>query len=353
MKTIYIVSLVLIALTSFELISKNHRTAVSQRYAWNVIWLAFSLTVFALASFRVGGSDWENYEIVFNLAASSDSLPMAFAKNPLLEPGYVALNYLVAKLGGDRRDLIYIESGITSLGTFLVLTRVPGGAIIVTWLITLTFIGLMPVRQTVAISLVMIAFAATSRKLRLISTLIAPSIHISSIPLLVAKQFGKKHLSRSALTGLALMSAVATYFTTKLLSDKLALYRDEASGLTDLAPGTVIGGKIVTLSFIVLVGYFASKKKQTAPCPSFFDYKILHLITIVSLAMATINPGFIRLTSVFEILYMWIAAENIYYLQNKKIRFFLYSMIAFVVICKLTKISLQFEDIYSVRFFSV
>lgn len=351
MVTIYIVSLVLIALTTLELLLKGQRANANQRHTWNVLWLAFSLTVFALAASHIGGSDWENYETVFNLASSSDSLPTALASNALLEPGYVALNYLVAAFGGDRRDLIYIEAGITSLGTFLVLVRVPGGSIIVTWLITLTFVGLMPVRQTVAISLVMIAFAASSRMLRIFSALLASTIHISSIPLLVAKQFGGNHFRKFTLIGLALMSALAIYLMAPLLSDKLDLYRDETSELTDLSPGTVIIGKIVTLTFIVLLWYVASRNKQTASCPSIFDYKILHLITISSIIIATINPAFIRLTSVFEIVYIWITAENIYYLQNKKIRVTYYLIIALVVIGKLTKILIQFEDIYKVCFF--
>jgi hypothetical protein len=350
MGTIYAVSLVLIALTYFELITKRHYPTANQRYSWNTIWLVFSLLVFTLSATRVGGSDWENYETVFNLAASSDSLLMALAANAMLEPGYASLNYLVSELGGSRRDLIYIESAISSLAIFLVLTRVPGGSIIVTWMLTLTFIGLMPVRQTVAISLMMIAFIPISRKLRIFFALIAPTIHISSIPLLAAKLFGKNHLSRFSIISISLACAVVTYFMVELLSGKMDLYLEKSSGLTELKSETVILGKLITLSIIVFLWYFASKNKKIAHCSGVFDYKVLHIITLGSIALAIINPAFIRLTSIFEIVYIWCAAESIYYVKSKNKRIVIYSILAIVVIAKLMKTLTQFEDVYKVCF---
>lgn len=351
MGAIYAVTSVLILLTSFELITTRHHPTSGQRVVWSAIWLCFSLMVFTLAATRVGGSDWENYETIFNIVSKADSLSMALISNALLEPGYVVINYIVSELGGDRRDLIIIESGITSVGTYLVLTKVRGGSIIVSWLMTLTFVGLMPVRQTVALSLVMIVFAIKSRNFQIASSMIAPSIHISSILLLFAKYFGSKSLTRRVIIGMILPVSAAIYILGTFLVDKIDLYRDSSSELTDLSTSAVVIGKIITLTIITSLWYYASKKRQVSACPSVLSYKILHLITLLSLAMSFINPAFARLTSLFEIVYIWAAAQNIYYLYNKRLRLVLYSIIAIIVLIKTTKTLTQFKEIYDVCFF--
>lgn len=351
MATIYVVTFVLIVLTASELITIRHHPTSGQKNVWSAIWFGFSLMVFALAATRVGGSDWENYETIFNIVAKADSLSMALISNGLLEPGYVFLNYIVSELGGDRRDLIIIESGITSVATYLVLTKVRGGSIIVSWLMTLTFAGLMPVRQTVALSLVMVVFAIKSRNFQIASSVIAPSIHISAIFLLFAKFFGGKHLTRRIIIGITLSVSVAIYVLSTLLVDKIDLYRDASSELTDLSTSAVLIGKVITLTLITSLWYYASKKRQASACPSVLSYKILHLITLLSLAMSFINPAFARLTSVFEIVYIWAAAQNIYYLNNRRLRLALYSVIAIIVIMKTTKTLTQFQEIYNVCFF--
>jgi hypothetical protein len=353
MATIYIVTFVLIFLTAYELITIRHNPTARQRYAWSAIWISFSLMIFVLAATRVGGSDWENYETLFNQVASADSLSMAIITNGLLEPGYVFLNFIVSELGGDRRDLIIIESGIAALSTYLLLTKVRGGSIIVTWLMTLTFIGLMPVRQTVALSLVMIVFVIKSSSLRIASSMIAPSFHISAIVLLLAKYLGGKHLTNQIKIAMILFISVGMYFFSALLIDKIDLYRNTYNELTDLSTSAVLIGKVLTLTFITTIWYYASTKPQVSACPNLLSYKTLHIITLLSFLMLFINPAFARLISVFEIIYIWAAAQNIYYLKNKRERLALYSIIAIIVVLKVTKSLVQFKEIYDVCFLCV
>jgi len=72
---------------------------------------------------------------------------------------------------------------------------------------------------------------------------------------------------------------------------------------------------------------------------------------MIGLAIAIYNPAFIRLTSVFEIVYVWIVAENNFYIKNNKCRIFLFALMSVTIFVKLAKISLQFNEIYDVCFF--
>lgn len=145
-----------------------------------------------MAATRVGGSDWVNYKSLFNTISYSTSFGEALSENRLIEPGYVALNHFVAWVGGSRRDVVYIESAITAFGIFLLSTQVPGGSIIAAWL----SIGVMPVRQTVAIAIAMIIFTTVSSKKKYFAALVATSFHISAIPLLVTAILSGKRLGK-------------------------------------------------------------------------------------------------------------------------------------------------------------
>lgn len=170
-----------------------------------------------MAATRVGGSDWANYESLFNTISYSKSFDEAFSENRLIEPGYVALNHFVAWIGGSRRDVIYIESAITAFGIFLLLTRVPGGSIIAAWLSTLIFIGVMPVRQTVAIALAMILFTTVSSKNKFFAALVATSFHISAVPLLVTAILSGKRLGKYAILGVVIFAVAALSLMAVLL----------------------------------------------------------------------------------------------------------------------------------------
>lgn len=351
MEVIYLIAFLLIFLTASELVMIKHKPTSSQKHLWSIIWLIFSLIVFASAATRVGGSDWENYETIFNIVTNAESLSMAIISNGLLEPGYVLLNYIVSELGGTRRDLIVIEAGITSAATYLVLTKVRGGSIIMSWLMTLTFIGLMPVRQTVALAIVMIVFSVKSRPLQVVSSMVAPTIHISAILLLIAKFFGGKSLTKPMMIRMIFFVVVAMYALNALLVEKIGLYRDASSELTDLSTSSVVIGKLITLLFVASLWYYASKRSQVQTCPSVLSYTILHIMTMLSLTLALVNPAFARLTSLFEIIYIWNAAQNIYYLNDRKLRLILYSAISVVIIMKIIKTLTQFAHVYDVCFF--
>lgn len=350
MEVIYIVALALFVLTVLELITVKYHATTKQKVAWFVIWFYFSLVIFALSATRVGGSDWDNYETIFSIIATADSLSMDLIYSLGVDPGYVFLNYIVSESGGDRRDLVILESGITSFATFLVLTKVRGGSIIVSWLMSLTFAGLMPVRQTVAISLAMIVFAIKSRILKVAYSVIGINIHISTIFLLLAKNVRGINLKWPLMTGIIISVILVVYFLDNFIAAKIELYFYSHEALTNLSAGSVVIGKVITLGFLTSLWYYASRKPKAISCPSISSYKVLHFLTMLSLVMCFINPAFARLTSLFEIVYIWAAAQNIYYLKSVRLRLSLYSLIVIVVASKLIKVLTQFREVYDVCF---
>jgi len=197
MVEVYATALVLMVLVFFELLSQGRcEKYFATKSIWIFIWFLFSVLFFSMAATRVGGSDWVNYKSLFNTISYSTSFGEALSENRLIEPGYVALNHFVAWVGGSRRDVVYIESAITAFGIFLLSTQVPGGSIIAAWLSTLIFIGVMPVRQTVAIAIAMIIFTTVSSKKKYFAALVATSFHISAIPLLVTAILSGKRLGK-------------------------------------------------------------------------------------------------------------------------------------------------------------
>lgn len=319
-------------------------------FPWGGLWMMLALTIFLLSSFREGGSDWESYNSLYSQVSDSGNIFNSIDQNDLFEPLYVALNYGFSIFFTTRRELVVFESFVNALAIYLILKKSVGGPILLIWLFPLQFANILGVRQTFAISLVIIGSLMGSSLWRLFIMIAAPFVHLSSVLLYFANYLMVVRLSAKNFILCALGVALIYYFLSGLIHEKLLNYQLNGSELTDLSAAEVVVGKLVTMIFLSFLLIFSARWTENKRMNSIL---ILIVFSLASSFAGLISPALVRLSTPFELILAWQCSKYICSIKN--LRFKLIFFLAFCVIAaiKMLKINYQFQDVYEVCFFCV
>jgi hypothetical protein len=315
---------------------------------WQVTWLAIAVWIFALSAFRDGGSDWDNYEALYHGIATASSLSDAIETHALFEPLYVALNYGFSRWFEDRHALIIFESAINAAAIFAVLTRVRGGPLLLVWLFPLQFANILGVRQTLATSLILIAFSLKPHRLRTALLSISPFIHLSGLLLIGALKLREiRPNPKIIIVGLLGMLAAAIALQN-LIFEKLGNYADNAADLTHISASELIIGKLSSMLLLIALTWMALR--ADGPVKGRISHS-LTLLAIGSVLIALVLPPLARLTSSIELVIALQCAQALVSMRSRLESLFLFLCLCSVATLKMAKIVAQFQDVYTVCFF--
>lgn len=318
---------------------------------WRAIWVSLAASVFALSAFRVGGSDWENYDTLYDVVRQASSLSEAIEVSFVIEPLYVALNYFFGLHFNDRRPLVIFESAVNAWAIYLLATRTRGGPILLIWLFPLQFLNILGVRQTLAASLIIISLLLARPTLRTLAVLSAPFLHLSAAFLFAAHLIRSTRLTISrGMAALALLGASA-FVMRSLLSEKIDNYLTAASELTDLGSTEVVIGKLATLGFLGALAIVANAGSPKPTNNSIDNGTILFALATVATFTAFASPALIRLTAPIEFVIAWYCAGRVASVRDLGLRVALLLVLQAACAAKLAKIFTQFADVYEVCFF--
>lgn len=316
---------------------------------WTLIWCIYAVLVFTMSAFRVGGSDWENYDSLYDLVRGSGSVSEAVETNFVIEPGYVALNYLFGSQFDTRRALVVFESAANALAILLLILRTRGGPVLLVWLFPLQFSNILGVRQTFAASVLIVALLATKRLTRYTIAALSSLLHLSAAFLLAAHliRFTRFTVGR-LLLGLAALGTLGLVMQF-MLAEKIDNYLQSASELTGLSANEVVVGKVSTFALIGSIAVVArlgtsavDRQRGLAP--------LLALALLLTLG-AYASPALIRVTTPIELVLAWYCADSISGVVEFRLRAALTGILIAVAALKMFKIATQFGDVYSVCFF--
>lgn len=318
---------------------------------WKLVWAALASLVFAMSASRVGGSDWDNYETLYDVVRQASSVGEAIKTSFLIEPAYVALNYAFGLHFESRRALVVFESAVNALAIWLLVSQTRGGPILLVWLFPLQFASILGVRQTLAASVLVIALLLSSRLLRGVAIAGAPFLHLSASFLLGAHLLRTTRLTTARLMlGIGALIALALLMQV-LLVEKLDNYLNAASGLTDLGSTEVVVGKVATLGVLAVLAMAAHAGRAMPATDSRGGALLLFAVAIAASTAAYASPALIRLTTPIELVIAWYCANRIADVKKLALRTVLIGVLVMAAGLKMAKINSQFADVYEVCFF--
>lgn len=321
----------------------------SDNSRFRVAWATVAIIIFALSATRTGGSDWDNYENLFIYVSRSDGPIDAVLSNILFEPGYVTLNYFFSLLSQDRRSLVVFESFINSSAIWLVLSRVKGGPLLLVYLFPLQFANILGVRQTLASSLFIFSMMSFSTGTRRLWQVLAVSVHLSALVLIVASITKNLTLSFKKITMSIAVALGAWFVFSELVLGKVQNYLQSTTDLTDLSGTEVLLGKSATLGCLFGISYLAWAWQRDDLNQTPFRPVLFVAATFVSL-FAYFLPPFARLLTPLEFLIAWDVCQSIQGVEGLSRRVWLTTIVVVLASAKLTKVYLQFQDVYEVCF---
>lgn len=321
--------------------------------SWRLVWLLLAIVIFLLSATRIGGSDWDNYESLYQYMSHADGWLDAILKNPFFEPGYVALNYAFHTYSEDRRLLVVFESAINAYAIWAILTRVRSGPILLIWLFPLQFANILGVRQTLATSLFIIATTLLHGRTSKIAALASSLIHVSSLVLVFGKAIQGLKITLKNASIVLVPTLTFAYVASSFLADKLANYQENASELTSVSGTEIFIGKGLTVLLLFAIDFFARRQPldRAAMLARTQTPNTLYFFYLVIIVASAALPPLARLLTPLELLIAWAACEAIYDVRNRRTRLAFTLLITVVAVFKMLKIASQFGDVYSVCFF--
>lgn len=321
---------------------------------WRFTWLILAIYIFLLSATRVGGSDWENYEYLYQYMSQAENLLDAIGKNPSFEPGYIALNYIFHFFSEDRRALIVLESLINSYAIWLILTRAKGGVLLLAWLFPLQFANILAVRQTLATSLFLIAVLLLQGRASVFASISSAFIHLSTLILILGQFLQRFRLTwKSVVIGFFIVFIV-TLITKDFLLEKLVNYSENAAELTGFSGLEILVGKGATIFLLLGLDIFSrlQPRKMVEPNHQLLTPQwLLYILYIAMLVVSILLPPFARILAPIELLIAWSVCGSILEIRDRHTRTSLALVIILIALAKILKIQAQLSDIYDVCFF--
>jgi hypothetical protein len=345
MGTIFVTFVVYAVVTAVWLVGTR---SARQSIGWSFIWVLMATWIFLLSAFRVGGSDWENYDWLYFYVSRAGGLFDAIQENFIYEPLYIALNYLFTLFSPERRALVIFESAINAIAVYLIVSRSRGGPILLIWLFPLQFANILGVRQNFAASIVLIALLSWPHrhavKILLIS---APFFHLSAIIFYVGYRL--RTISIASRQSLVIIGVLVLTFAAswQMIYEKFGNYLDNSEDLTNISSTQLVFGRLTSLAVLFSLAVLA---KRAATDKTAGINPILAAVAITSALSAFIVPALARISTPLEFMVAWQCANVLSHTKKYKIRMALFFILVVFAGIKMVKIYYQ-TDIYEACFF--